>query len=176
MSIKIKIGGDENSGENTITMSLNARKSIDGHVMIFDHKDIDIIIIPEEKTIVSFPKEDMHDDVYATQDRLFDFLSKKGVINKDSIQSGNVYASLQAEYPESESANALQVVLFSIAKWIEKEKPGMEMEEYYEKSLLDYFTNPSDEESTELGEVPHEEEKGFRGVDSYRGYLRGYIT
>ena len=58
------------------TISLNARKSLDGNILIFDHDIMDIVIMPEKKKIITFPKNTMGDHVYNAQDRLFDFLSK----------------------------------------------------------------------------------------------------
>ena len=172
MSIKVKIGQEEK--KESISLKLNARKSIDGNIMIFDHKDIDIVIIPEKNQIITFPKKEMDDSIYDAQDRLFDYLSKKGVVKRESIEAGDVYASVQSEYPESiEGTNTTQLVMFSVGKWIEEERPGMEMEEYYENEIENRLVNPDDEESTELGEVPHKEKQGSVskiGRNNYGGF------
>ena len=50
MSIEIKVGSGEVAEEEKpvqASMSLHARKSLDGNIMIFDHDDIDIVILPE---------------------------------------------------------------------------------------------------------------------------------
>lgn len=177
MSIKISVGEPEKSSPEKgepIRLKLNARKSIDGNIIVFDHKDIDIVIIPNKNKIITFPKEEMSDDVYDSQDRLFAFLSKKGIIKRDSVKSGNIYASIQAEYPDAIDINTTQVVLFSVAKWIEDERPGMELEEYYEEELENFFLDPDESESTELGEVPHKEKKGSIDPGIIRRYMTGY--
>ena len=53
MTIDIKIDLPDNKTQREevqedISIKLNARKSIDGNVMIFDHIDIDIVMMPEK--------------------------------------------------------------------------------------------------------------------------------
>ena len=100
------------------TISLNARKSLDGNILIFDHDIMDIVIMPEKMKIITFPKNTMGDHVYNAQDRLFDFLGKKGVILLDSVQGGNIYGSMEAKYPEtaqSQEKNPVQTVLYTVS-------------------------------------------------------------
>ena len=58
MAIEIKIEtspeelGEEEKPVQT-TLSLNARKSLDGNIMIFDHQDIDIVVMPEKNKIIT---------------------------------------------------------------------------------------------------------------------------
>ena len=65
------------AGETQTSMDLNLRKGVDGSVMIFDHDDIDIVILPEQTKIVALPKETLTDEVYDTQNHLFKHLAKK---------------------------------------------------------------------------------------------------
>ena len=177
MSINVKVGSSANAIEKTNhpSMNLNARKSIDGHIMIMDHKDIDIVVVPDKKKIITFPKTSMHDNVYSVQDRLFIFLANKGVIKRESIQSGDVYGSLQAEYPDAvNDVDATQMVVFTIGKFIAEEKPHMQQEEYQEEEFEKRLTNPDEEESTELGEVPQAAKKGSIDPSRVRRYLSGY--
>jgi len=72
--LNVNIGGEADSGQEfDASIKLNARKSLDGNIMVFDHEDIDVVLMPSVFKIVAFPKEDMNDDVYATQDRLFKY-------------------------------------------------------------------------------------------------------
>jgi len=64
--------------------------------------------------------------------------------------------------------------LFTIGKWISEEKPLMQLETYYEEEWLENLTKPDEDESTELGEVPHAEEKGSIKPGRVRRYLAGY--
>lgn len=171
--IKVQVGQPEK--KNMVfnpRMEMILRKTLDGNFAIYDHFDMDIVVEPEKKQILTFPKNEMSDDVYAAQDRLFDFLRRKGTILVDSVQSGNVYGSMQGSYPESKiGADATEVVLYTIGKFIEEEKPYYAHDDALEDAMLETELNPSDEDSTELGEVPQEKSKGtvpkYPAIKSY---------
>lgn len=166
MTIVIKVNPQDNPKQ-----SLIVRKTLDGKIMILDHGDIDIVIDGAEKKIICFPKSSFSDDVYATQDRLFNFLGHKGVIKIDTVKNGNAYASLEAEFPDAvDGIDALQMVVFTIGKFISEEKPHEEEERQFEEDFEERLTNPDAEDSTELGEVPHEEEKG--SIPKVKPYYR----
>ena len=74
MTVKIKIA--DLPPEPQVTIELNARKTLDGDIMIFDHEDIDIVVMSKQKKILSFAKDAMTDKVYDAQDRLYKFLRK----------------------------------------------------------------------------------------------------
>ena len=42
-----------NPNEEKIVLHMQARRALNGDIMIFDHKDIDIILMPEKKKIVA---------------------------------------------------------------------------------------------------------------------------
>jgi len=152
-------------------ITLNARKNLRGDVMIFDHEDIDIVVMSENNKILSFAKEDMSDKVYEAQERLFKFLRKRGIIELSSVQGGNIYGSMEANILESvnENVSSIQATLYVVSKFINEEKPYFSRREEYEENELDYLVDPDEENSTELGEVPHEERKG----SLMPGYIRG---
>ena len=179
MTIKIAVKdpvdtADDNKsapGEPQASVKLNMRKAIEGQVMIFDHPDIDIVIDPSKRKIIAFPKEMRNDEIYHTQDALFKHLMRAGLIEYDSIKGGNVYGSFEASISESafEGASSVQLVIFQISKWVDKERPYFEAERAYLEKEEDRLLEPEREDSTELGEVPHEEQKG-----SIRpGWIRG---
>ena len=60
------------------TIKLKARRTLDGKVMIFDHEDIDIVLSMESKKCVTFPKQQTSDKAYQAQDRMFDYLIRRG--------------------------------------------------------------------------------------------------
>jgi hypothetical protein len=171
--IKVQVGEPEKKAMVfNPRMEMILRKTLDGNFAIYDHYDIDIVVEPEKKKILTLPKNEMSDDVYAAQDRLFDFLRKKGTILIDSIQSGFVYGSMQGSYPESKiGADATEVVLYTIGKFIEEEKPYYSHDDALEDAILDMELSPSEEDSTELGEVPQEKNKGtvpkYPAIKSY---------
>ena len=133
-------------------VSLKIRKMLDGSFVVFDHPDIDIAIMPQLFKIVAFPKDEMGDHIYATQSRLFNFLAKKGVVVVDSVQSGNLYGSLEANIPPPADQNIdpIDVAIYVIAKFVEEEKPYYDREEKYKDDVQDWMLEPEDDHSTSL--------------------------
>jgi len=166
--------------ENVYEFKLNLRRAINGDFMIFDHADIDIIILLEKKKIVAFAKDMMSEVVYGAENRLFDHLKKAGLVAFDSIQGGTVYGSLEGlllERKDDKEPEALDYVLFQISEWIKTERPYFEANEAHDEMMDNALLNPDDEYSTELGEVPHEEEKGsIRQRGLFAPYLYGRYT
>ena len=163
-----------------IKFKLNIRESNNGDLMIFDHPDIDIVVMRQKKKIVTFAKDLATDVVYGTSSRLMERLRKKGVIAFDTIQGGNVYGSLEGQLLEMKDAEQkdmeLPLLLNQISEWIESERPYFETVEDYEHMYDDSLTHPDAANSTELGEVPQEAEKGsimpyIFGAYPYAGYF-----
>lgn len=143
-----------------VTFSVQARRALNGDIMIFDHKDIDIVIMNEKKKIVAFAKDLMSEVVYGAESRLMEHLRKAGIIEYDSIQGGNVYGSLEGKIHESTELDAIKLSLYQISEWMNVEKPVMDASEAHDDMMADAMLDPDVEDSTELGEVPHAEEKG----------------
>ena len=177
MSVVVKIGsGTSQTETKPITkVELNIRKTLDGDIMIFDHADIDIIIMKEKQKIVSFPKDMMSEIVYGAQNRLYKYLRKKGLVKVDSIVGGSIYGSLEAELLSSAEFNNINLAIINIGKWIDEERPYFEFIEDYEEMHTDRLTDPDEEESTELGEIPHDDTKGsLRPGYNYGPYYQSY--
>jgi hypothetical protein len=175
---------------------LTARESLSGDILIYDHKDIDIVLMQEKKKIVAFAKDMLTDNVYGAESRLFEYLRRRGVIAYDSIQGGNVYGSMEArviaydsiqggnvygsmeaQILESKKYNPLKASLVVIAEWFKEELPVMQELDEYDDMMNDAILNPDDEHATELGEVPHEEEKGsILQHNMFAPYLYGRYT
>lgn len=176
MSIAIKIQKDEQ--EHVVTLELKARKTLDGNIMIFDHEDMDIVLMPEKGKIVTFAKNDFSEMVYNAQSRLFEFLKRKGVVDYETIQGGSVYGSLEGRMPTplDENLNSVDYAIYGIYKFLKEEKPYYDYMDQYEEMLDDYFTQPTDGDSTELGEVPQATEKGsIRPGYNYAPYWMSYM-
>ena len=156
-------------------ISLQLRKSLDGDFMIFDHMDIDIVVMPEKKKVLALAKETYSDEVYSTQDRLFQHLSRKGVIKSDTVQGGNVYGSLQGAIIESadESVDSVQVVLYSIHGWLEGEKPYFESIRSHEEREVEELTEPSPEDSTDWNSDLHDKNVAPEGSWGRSDKMRG---
>lgn len=142
------------------SIKMNARKTLDGNIMVYDHPNIDIVIIPSKNKIVSMPKKSYYHDTYPVQKRFFDFLESKGATVLGSTRGGVVYNSLETYYPTNEELDVLQVILLLTKKFLEEETENSMTEREYEEEVEQLYTNPDDDESTELGEVPQAKKKG----------------
>ena len=80
-----------NNNARTTTFEMNIRKALNGDLLVFDHADIDIVLMVEKKKLVAFPKDLMSEVVYGAESRLMEWMRKNGIIEYDSIQGGNVY-------------------------------------------------------------------------------------
>lgn len=163
-----------NSRKDTLHFSLNMRKALNGDLMIFDHKDIDIVIMPDKKKIVAFAKDLMSEVVYGAEARLMEYLRRTGIIQFDSIQGGNVYGSLEGKIHESKERDAIKATLYQVSEWMDSEAPYIEATKGHDEQMEDALLKPDSENSTELGEVPQEEEKGsIRQHNLFAPYLYG---
>jgi|10_taG_2_1085330.scaffolds.fasta_scaffold01319_4 hypothetical protein len=176
MAIKIKVGPKAN--EKLISLELNIRETLDGNYMIFDHIDIDIVIVSDQGKILTLPKELITDQVYGAQNRLFSYLKKKGVIDMSSIQGGNIYGSMEAKLLDTEGA--IEYALLNISKFIDEERPYFNYLDAHLEDHEEHVTNPDKENSTELGDVEHSSQKGslrpdyMRDMYGLHGYISGY--
>ena len=132
--------------------------------------------MPAKNKIVTFPKESLSDVVYGAQNRMFDYLVKKGIVVPESVQGGHVYGALEAAYPESTTGyDSDKVVMLSLSKFIEEERPYFAYDKAYQQQEIDRLVDPEEEDSTELGEVPHQDQKGSIGKHSRGKYISGYF-
>jgi hypothetical protein len=170
MSIEVTI-------ENPIDarVKLKARKTLDGNILILDHPDIDIVISPKKKKVLALAKNQYNDHVYATQSRLFEYLRRRGVVDPASVHGGNVYGSLEGAILESiepHAADSVQMTLYSIVHFLIEEKPHYDALKKYEFDFEKNLLDPSEKDSTELGDVPHNKRKG--SVTQYSGVNTAY--
>jgi hypothetical protein len=158
-AIKIRIVQD---APQSVQLELNARRALNGDIMIFDHDLIDVVISPEKKKITSFPKDIMRRETYPVQENFHKFLVKKGIIDPSSIQSGNVYSSIESSIYESkiEGINAVQSALFITSLFMENEKADILTRQDMERNFDLHLLSPDEENSTELGEIPQSDKKG----------------
>ncbi len=157
--IKVKIDDYLDS-----TVRLKAKKNIAGDIVILDHPDIDILVSTDENRVLTVPKKEYADHVYAVQSRLFDHLTRKGAIKLGSVRASNVFGSLQgtmlADKVSAAAVDPTQIAIFLIAKFLVDELHVGDIIDDYQESYDDELTKPSDENSTELGAVPHQVRKG----------------
>ena len=160
MAIVIKVG--EKTNEKKVRLELDARKSVSGDVMVFDHGDIDIVLSPSTNKIVVFPKDIVNDMVYGAQNRFFTYLRQKGIVIAESIQGGSYYGALEGsmETPYDDRINAAKFALVNISKFIEDERPYFESMEAVISATDSELVDPDKADSTEIGEVPQQAQQG----------------
>ena len=129
------------------------------------------------KSYIKETKDLMTEVVYGAESRLFNHLKKKGIVAFDSIQGGNVYGSLEATLLDSKELDSVKASLYEISKWMDSERPYFEAVKAHDEMMDDALLDPEDKYSTELGEVPHEEEKGsILQKNLFAPYLYGRYT
>jgi|TARA_R100000951_G_scaffold22134_1_gene18388 hypothetical protein len=164
MAIKITVGSKQppepKKADPIAEIELQIRRTANGNYFISDHADIDIIIMKDKNKVLAIAKDIMSEMVYGAQDRLFSFLIKKGLISPESVQGGSVYGSMEGNLLSSDELNVINMTILNISKYIDEERPYFEFVEKFDEMETDYFTEPEEEDSTELGEVPQEVEKG----------------
>ena len=166
-----------NPNKKKVQFELNMRNALNGDILIFDHKDIDIVLMVEKKKLVAFPKDLMSEVVYGAESRLMEWMRKTGIIEYDSIQGGNVYGSLEGKIHESKDRDSIKSAIFQLSEWIKSESPASIMMKGHDDMIQDEMLEPDQEMSTELGEVPHEEEKGsIRRFGMFDPYMYGRYT
>jgi len=160
--IKIKVGSAAIKPTPSVKLELNIRKSLNGDLMIFDHADIDIVMSSRTNKITAFPKETMSDMTYGAQNRLFNYLRKKGIIVAESVQGGSYYGAIEGTLQEAydDKINSAKFALINISKFIEEERPYFENVEAIVAGVDDDFIDPDKADSTELGEVPQQVQQG----------------
>lgn len=170
------ISADEESKEpkQLFTVKLKARRTLDGNMIVSDHPDVDIVIMPDKMKVVAFSKNNFDDHIYQTQERLMKYLVKKGVIMPDSIAGGNVYGSLECKIMKPAQEIPIDnLLLMLLSKWIDSEKPSFVYQKAVDDIYTDRITEPDDKESTELGDVPAAQEKGSVPIHQVRRYAYG---
>jgi len=170
MAIILKIKKTPAAKEEIEKIILQARRTLDGKILIQDHPEVDITILPKINKIVAFPKAEMDDEIYDTQKRLFDHLVAYGVVEYDSVQGGNLFMSMEAKISEMKEGDEIQYLLYAISVFLEKDLPYYKDKESYEKEMEKRLLEPEIDEYTE-----HNPERFHRQVKgSLRPNMRPY--
>jgi hypothetical protein len=170
--IKIKIGAAnkelqndyDEKGHPIASANLQIKRDMSGNYLITDHNDMDITILTKKGRIMTIPKveNETDDTAYSSQNRLYKFLSAQGIIDPTTVQGGNIIGTIEAKMlkPKKDTINPIQVAIFSIGKFIEEERPYFMFKQSFEEKEEERLTDPSEEDSTEFGEVPHQDKQG----------------
>jgi len=172
MTVKVTI---ENPIDAIVRM--RARKTLDGNILILDHPEIDIVVSPKTKKILSLVKENYSDEIYRTHNRLFKYLSNRGIVSGATVRSGNIFGSLEGKLEESirpDKVDSVQMAIYSIAQFLIEEKPYFKELQDYEKEVEDSLVYPPEDETTRLGKVPHEKRKGGATYPGYNAPIGMY--
>ena len=163
--------------KDKVDFKLMTRSAINGDIMILDHKDIDIVLQQKDNKVITFAKDTISDYTYGAEARLLEFMRKKGVLEYDSIQGGNIYGSLEGKLMESSEVEVNKVALKVISEWMTTEDSYLKGSTAYDDMSDDHLLSPDGEYSTELGEVPAEEQKGsILQHNLFAPYLYGRYT
>ena len=163
--------------KDEVNFKLMSRSAVNGDIMILDHKDIDIVIKQEQGRILTFAKETLSDFTYGAEARLLEFMRKKGILEYDSIQGGNIYGSLEGKLMTSADVDVNKIALIVISEWMNTEQSYIKGTTAYDDISDDHLISPDGEYSTELGEVPQEQEKGsIRQGSGFAPYMYGRYT
>jgi hypothetical protein len=149
--------------KNVINKEINISRTLSGDYLLKEHPEIDIIVMPSKFKILTLPKNKYTEYTSKIQNNLMNFLKDNGVVMHESIRGSNIFGSVEATFPEKstkEGQDTLQVAVYMISEFLDQERPQHMYAKEYEKAFYDALSNPNSAESTELGEVPHEDFKG----------------
>ena len=137
-----------------VKITLNARRTLEGNILILDHVDIDIVVNPAFKKIVAFPKPTINTDrIYESQQRLFEFLANEGIVEREKVQGGMLQNTMECKYPEKSvyAGDTTEVTLLAIDKFLKKELGYMDHVKAYDDRQIKKYTEPS--KYTDLGDI-----------------------
>lgn len=155
--LTVEFKGEE---KETLEFQMRLRSALNGDLIILDHKDIDIIIQPQNNKVVAFAKDILSDVVYGAESRLLEYLRKNGIIEYDSIQGGNVYGSMEGKIMTSSTYDSIKSTILNISEWMKTEQSYMRGVTAYEEMEEDALVDPDNEDSTPLGQVSQKSKKG----------------
>lgn len=156
MPITIKIGDSAKEEPKPIqaSIALQIKKTLDGNLIINDHKYLDIIISPAEGKIVTIPKPNIERDVYDYQKDYMNDLFKGGVTAAIAPRGGPVFGMVETTYPIEADIDPLQAVLYRTSEYLKQIADSEQVAEEYDENIEDRFTDPNAKDSTAYGEIP----------------------
>ena len=141
------------------TIKLDARKTLDNNIIVYDHKFFNIVFVPFKNKILTMPKPHVNRDTYNMQSDYLTYLEGKGALQPGTIKGGGVFRSLEAFYPVNKELDVLQVVMLLTSEYMKAHGNFAKMDDYID-DVEDMYVDPPDDETTPYGKVPQEAEKG----------------
>ena len=165
MAIEIKVDAEASAKENEgpTLLEMNARRSLDGNIMIFDHIDIDIVYAPVQKKVVTFANK-CRVSRYAAQNRMFDYLMRHSVVIPESIRGGNVMAQWKPRYQNLLRLRRHQGYHDVHRKILEEEKPRY-VREGIQRRETENLGEPDAEAPQSLAKFTGSQERLHRSVE-----------
>jgi hypothetical protein len=182
MPIKIILNNDSAQGEKEkpiqASIDLKISKTLDGNLLVDDHKYMDILVMPNEQRIVTIPKPQADRDVYPYQKHLMYSLFKGGITDALMPTGGPVFGMVETSYPSKSQVNPLEAVLLQISEFLKHTAYDEEVADQYDENIEDNFTEPPPDETTEYGSIPpYQDTPGANQIGdptyTFAGY--GYI-
>jgi len=156
-------------------ISLKMTKTLDGNLLIDDHKYMDILVMPESQRIVTLPKPYAEKDVYHYQQSLMYSLFKGGITNAMSPEGGPVFGMVETTYPAQGEVNTLEAVLYQINEFITQTAEDERISDEYDENVEDRFTDPTPEDSTAYGSIPpYQDTPGANAIGDPTYTFAGY--
>jgi hypothetical protein len=84
---------------------------------------------------------------------------------------------MEGKLMDAKEHDVNKITLLAIHEWMQDEEPYIKRLKGHDEEVEDHMVNPDGEYSTELGEVPHEDQKGsIRQRNLFAPYLYGRYT
>lgn len=163
MPIKIKIPSSpaaaapapaQEEDKTQASINLQVTKTLDGNLLINDHKFIDIVVVPSTQTVLTMPKPYVDKDVFEYQQDLMYSLFKGGVTAAMTPQGSGMFGIVETRYPAEADVDPLQSVLYIIERFITKTRYDEEVYDNYDENIEDNFVDPPADKTTPYGKIP----------------------
>jgi hypothetical protein len=178
MPLTFKIGDSAQTEEKKptqATIGLKMSKTLDGNLLINDHKYMDILVVPKEGRIVTMPKPYAEKDVYDYQKDLMYYLFKNGISSASSPEGGPFIGMVETSYPLESDVDPLQASLLMISEYIAKTEADELVADEYDENIEDNFTDPPDSKTTAYGDIsPYQDVPGANLIGSPTYTFAGY--
>lgn len=153
----------------------NLTKSPDGNLIIQDHPRVLFVISPQKRKVTIISKSEYKDEFASTQKRFLEFGKEKGIIVLGTESTGYLPGMFEFTYPENPEVDSVKIMLKFLHMFIQKEKEIIGRIEDYEDDVETDLLEPSDEDSTELGEIPHKRKQGGAANTPYMNYINSWF-
>lgn len=150
-------------------------KTLDGNILVSDHPRIMFVVSPSKRKLTMLLKHNIKDEFYPIQKRFLEFAISKGIVVLGTEHTGYLPNMFEFTYPENKDIDSVKVILFFIHSFIQTEMDMYSTLEKLKNELETRLLQPDEEHSTELGEIPHEREKGAKGTNPYMNYVNSYF-